>query len=103
MNRNLFAELTEGFDALAAERQGKVTLRQHTVEDKPVKPITADELVALRTKLHLSRPIFAHYLRTNPRTLESWEQGRSKPNAQVTVLIRLVEQYPDTVDKLAAI
>ena len=29
----------------------------------------------LRERLHLSRPVFAGYLRTNPRTLENWEQG----------------------------
>ena len=31
MKRKLFAELTEGFDALKAEREGKRTLRTHAV------------------------------------------------------------------------
>ena len=43
------------------------------------------------------------YLRTNPRTLENWEQGRAKPNAQAALLIRLVEKFPDTVDRLAVV
>jgi putative transcriptional regulator len=63
-------------------------------------PISADELIALRERLHLSRSLFARYLRTNPRTLENWEQGRAKPNAQAALLIRLVERYPDTVERL---
>ena len=62
-----------------------------------------DELVTLRERLHLSRPVFARYLRTNPRTLENWEQGRAKPNAQAALLIRLVEKFPDTVDRLAVV
>ena len=33
--RNLFAEITEGFDALAAARKGKKTLRTTEVELKP--------------------------------------------------------------------
>lgn len=33
--RDLFAELTEGFDALAEARTGKRTLRTHEVELKP--------------------------------------------------------------------
>jgi hypothetical protein len=41
-------------------------------------------------QLRLSRPVFAHYLRTNPRTLENRKQGRAKPNAQATLLIRMV-------------
>ncbi len=101
--RNLFAELSEGFDALAEERAGKRTLRTHEIEAKPQATVTAEELVALRERLHLSRPVFASYLRTNPRTLENWEQGRAQPNAQAVLLIRLVERYPDTVERLATV
>ena len=101
--RNLFAEIAEGFDALADERAGKRTLRTHEVDIKPAPDISAVELLALRERLHLSRPVFARYLRTNPRTLENWEQGRARPNAQAALLIRLVERYPDTVERLAAV
>lgn len=103
MKRNLFAELTEGVDALRAEREGKVTLRKHQVERKAPPCVSAEELLALRTRLHLPRPVFARYLRTNERTLENWEQGRAKPNAQAATLIRLVERYPDTMERLASI
>ena len=54
----------------------------------------------VREKLRLSRPVFARYLRTNPRTLENWEQGRAKPNAQAVLLIRMVSQFPDTMRRL---
>lgn len=101
--RNLFAEIAEGFDALAEERAGKRTLRTHAVALKPAPEVGAQELLALRERLHLSRPVFARYLRTNPRTLENWEQGRAKPNAQAALLIRLVERYPDTVERLATV
>jgi len=101
--RNLFAEMTEGFDALAAARQGKKTLRTTEVELKPVVEVSADELRAIRERLNLSRPVFAGYLRTNPRTLENWEQGRAKPNAQAALLIHLVSRYPDTVSRLSAV
>ena len=77
--RDLFAELSEGFAALAEARQGKRTLRTHTVEDRPVLKITAEELVRVREDLKMSRAVFAAYLRTNVRTLENWEQGRAKP------------------------
>lgn len=65
--------------------------------------ITSEELLSLRERLHLSRPVFARFLRTNERTLENWEQGRARPNAQAALLIRLVEYYPDTVVRLSAI
>lgn len=101
--RNLFAALSEGFEALADERTGKLTLRTVSVESKPVLEVRASNLLALRERLQMSRPVFASYLRTNPRTLENWEQGRAKPNAQAALLIRLVEKFPDTVGRLAAL
>lgn len=101
--RNLFAEIAEGFDALAEARAGKRTLRTHEVDISPAPEVTAEELLALRERLHLSRPVFARYLRTNPRTLENWEQGRARPNAQAALLIRLVEKFPDTVERLASV
>lgn len=101
--RNFFAELNEGFEALADERTGKRTLRTHEITMKPAPEVDAKELVALRERLHLSRPVFASYLRTNPRTLKNWEQGRARPNAQAALLIRLVERYPDTVERLATV
>lgn len=103
MKRNLFDELSEGFEALADQRQGKRTLRTHEVEIKPAPELAAAELVALRERLHLSRAVFARYLRTNPRTLENWEQGRAKPNAQAALLISLVSRYPDTLERLGHI
>ena len=101
--RDLFAELSEGMEALAGERQGKRTLRTHAVEYKPAPTITPRELIRVRKDLKISRALFAVYLRTNVRTLENWEQGRAKPNAQAALLINLVKRYPDTVTRLATI
>jgi putative transcriptional regulator len=101
--RDIFSEIVEGFEALAAHRAGKRTLRTHTVKLKPAPKITAAELTRLRAKMHLSRTLFARYLRTNVRTIENWEQGRASPNAQAALLIRLVQRYPDTVERLAGL
>ena len=101
--RNLFDELVEGCDALADQRAGKRTLRTHAVKPRPVPEIRADKLTKVREDMKLSRSLFARYLRINVRTLENWEQGRAKPNAQAALLIRLVQRYPDTVRRLAEI
>ena len=73
MKRKLFSELSEGFEALTAERLGKITLKRHRVEAKPAPEVSADEVLVLRKKLNLSRAVFARYLRINERTLENWE------------------------------
>ncbi len=103
VKRDLFAELSEGMAALAEARQSKRTLRTHAIEYKPAPKVTPKELIRVREDLKISRALFAVYLRTNVRTLENWEQGRAKPNAQAALLINLVRQYPDTVQRLATI
>ena len=101
--RDVFAELTEGMTALAESREGKRTLRTHAVEFKPAPTVTPKEVIRVRESLNMSRALFAGYLRTNVRTLENWEQGRAKPNAQAALLINLVKLFPDTVKRLAAV
>lgn len=101
--RDLFGELMEGVNALEASRRGKRTLRTHAVAYRPAPELTPEELIRVRERLNLSRGVFAAYLRTNVRTLENWEQGRARPNAQAALLIHLVKRYPDTVQRLAAL
>jgi putative transcriptional regulator len=101
--RDLFAELAEGMTALAEARQGKRTLRTHEVQVRPPPTFTPRELVRVRERLHLSRALFATCLRTNARTLENWEQGRAKPNAQAALLIGLVEKHPELVERLSEV
>ncbi len=101
--RVLFSELSEGIAALAESREGKRTLRTHAVKYRPAPVLSPKQLIQVREQLNLSRAVFAAYLRTNVRTLENWEQGRARPNAQAALLINLVKRYPDTVQRLATI
>ena len=103
MKRNLFSELKEGFQAIGGERQNKITLKHHIVERSIAPQVTSNELIELREKLNLSQSVFACYLRINKRTLENWEQGRAKPNAQAATLIKMVQEYPDTIERLQTI
>ena len=101
--RDIFAELVEGFEALEKQREGKLTLRTFKVESKPAPTLSPQDVLNVREQLHLSRPVFARYLRTNPRTVENWEQGRAKPNAQAALLIRMVALFPDMVQRLESV
>lgn len=101
--RNLFDELMEGVDALKAEREGKITLKRVQLEHYAAPSIRPEEILRLRESRHLSRPVFAHAIRTHPRTVESWEQGRSTPNPHAVLLMRLVERFPETLEHLRVI
>lgn len=98
--RKLFDEMMEGIDAMRQQREGKITLRTHEIKDLLPLEIDADLIRETRERLHVSRAVFARRLRVSPRTLENWEQGRAKPNAQAAALILMVRKYPDTLKRL---
>jgi putative transcriptional regulator len=101
--RALFDELMGGVTAMGSHREGKLTLRTHRVDVPPLPRVTAALVRETRERLNMSQRVFALRLRVNPRTLERWEQGRSRPNDQAAALILLVRRFPDTVDRLEAI
>ena len=98
--RDLFGELMEGVSAMRAHGEGRITLRSHRIERLSLPPIDEQIIRSTRERLHMSRPVFAHRIGVNPRTLERWEQGRSRPNDQAAALILLVRKYPDTLKRL---
>lgn len=103
MKRNLFAEPKEGMDALAAEREGKATLRKVKVRAPEPVGVSAEEIKAVRAAARASQAVMARRLRVNVRTYQNWEQGTAKPNTQAAVLIKLVEKHPETLQMLEAL
>ena len=101
--RNVFSEMMEGVRAMRGHREGRITLRSHHITPLSLPGIDEETIRNTRERLHMSRSAFAHRLGVNPRTLERWEQGRSKPNDQAVALILLVRRYPDTLTRLEAL
>ena len=60
----------------ADERAGKISLTRHGVGMKPA--LAAEEILALRERLTLSRAVFARAQRANIPTPENGEQGRGQ-------------------------
>ena len=101
--RSLFDELMSGVKDMCEHREGRLTLRTHRVEPITLPPIKPELVRETREALRMSRQVFAFKLGVNPRTLERWEQGRSKPNEQAAALIWLVRKYPDTLERLESL
>ena len=101
--RNLINELMDGIESMQQEREGKITLRTHEVDELPPLEINAEIIRETREQMHVSRAVFARQLRVSTRTLENWEQGRAKPNAQAAALIMMVRKFPDTLEKLSSL
>ncbi len=98
--RNLFAELMEGVDTMKVAREGKMTLRTHTVAAPEIKVSPGAEFfVAAREKFNVSRAVWANMLRVSPRTVEKWEQG-GQVSPLAATLVELVAHFPDTIERL---
>lgn len=101
--RSLIRELMSGVQAMREHREGHLTLRTTEVAPITIPPVNPEVVRQTREALHMSRQVFAFKLGVNPRTLERWEQGRSKPNEQAAALIWLVRKYPDTLERLKSL
>jgi putative transcriptional regulator len=98
--RSLFEELKQSIEEFESHDEGKITLRHYEVRASTLPEVTKDLIRSTRESLNVSRAVFAHQLHIAPRTLEKWEQGLSKPNDQASVLLLLVKEFPDTLERL---
>ncbi|HAJ3387231.1 TPA: helix-turn-helix domain-containing protein, partial [Escherichia coli] len=48
---------------------------------------------ALREKLKVSQPVFAHYLNTSVSTVQKWESGAKRPNGISLKLLSIVQKH----------
>jgi len=99
--RDIFSELMTGMQELKDHQEGKITLKSYKVTKRAPVTIAPQELRDVREKLNLSQAVFARYLHTGETTYQNWEQGRARPNAQAVLLIRMVQQNPETLKTLA--
>lgn len=97
----LFNELMQGMKELEQHFQGKITLKTSVVELPEPIMISPEEVKAIRQKLNLSQAVFARKLHTSVRTYQGWEQGRTKPNPQAVLLLKMVEKSPQTFEQIA--
>lgn len=101
--RNIATEVLDGLREIREHRAGRRTLRTARVEPRPLPALTPDAIRGIRNRLDVSRPVFAHMIRVPVRTVERWEQGRSRPPDSAAALILMAQKYPDTFERLASL
>jgi len=102
-NRNLFCELSAALVEAKLHSEGKLTLKNHEIRDTGERHISPVEILSIRQQFKMPRGEFAKLLHTSSRTLKNWEQGRSMPNGQAVILLRLVQRYPETMAQIASL
>ena len=69
--RDLFEELSTALNEAKQHSEGRLTLKTHAVADTESHRLEPDEIVQIRERFNMSRGVFARYLHTSVRTLES--------------------------------
>jgi putative transcriptional regulator len=58
----------------------------------PVKPMSARQIQAIRSRNHLSQAVFAAVLNTSVSTVQKWEIGEKRPSGPSLKLLNIVER-----------
>lgn len=71
----------------------KITMRLLKKEKMPkIKPITSDEIRAIREKEQVSQAVFANYLNLTVGYISKLEQGLRKPTGPLLTLLNIVQR-----------
>lgn len=88
--------LEEALREAAAWKRGEVAL-----ETRNVDPMPAERIRAIRKKVARSAAAFERRFGIPAATLQNWEQGRRKPDLAASLLLKVIEQDPDAVERAA--
>ncbi len=88
MNEKQFADLKDAVGMMARHVRGEhvAGLRMTEVPEPDVKGI--------REAANVSQSEFARMIGINLRTLQNWEQRRSRPTGPARALLKIVASYP---------
>lgn len=92
MKKELFAELVESIKEAGKIHRGEIRPSREFVFD-------AQNVRAIREKLHKSQSQFARMIGVSVSTLQNWEQGRRQPHGPARALLLVASKAPNVVAK----
>ena len=95
-NMDLFSGIMSGLEEALAYEQGKA--KAATIARKNSLP--AVDPNEIRKAMNMTQREFAGVLGVSPRTVESWESGRSSPTPTARNLMFLIHNNPELVEQL---
>ena len=93
MNDKQFAELNDAVHMMARH------LRGEKVAGIRVRNVPEPDVKAIREAANVSQSDFARLIGINVRTLQNWEQRRSRPTGPARALLKIVASNPTSAIK----
>ena len=93
MNEKQFSELKDAVRMMARHIKGEQVSGMRLTE------VPETDVKAIREAANVSQSDFARLIGINLRTLQNWEQGRSRPTGAARALLKIVASNPKSAIK----
>ncbi len=97
MARPLFEALRGSLEEAIAFHRGKATLGTHAWHMEPAPKFAARDIRRLRSRLRISQGVLAAALNVSLATVQSWEQGRRRPEGAARRLLEILARHPQSL------
>ena len=85
-------EIGAALGEVLAHVRGEVDLPSRIVDDP-----AAEQILAIRKRMKLSRQKFADRFGLDARAVQEWEQGRRVPDRAARILLTVIDRDPEAV------
>lgn len=96
MDKTHFDQLIKGVQEMKRHIDGKSVRGAVTTE------LPAPDVRVIREAAHISQSQFAKLIGVNLRTLQNWEQHRTRPTGPARALLKIVASNPKAIEALHA-
>ena len=96
MDKQHFDQLVKGVQEMKRRMAGK------KVPGLVVTELTEPDVRAIREAAQISQSQFAKLIGVNLRTLQNWEQHRTRPTGPARALLKIVASDPKAIEALHA-
>jgi putative transcriptional regulator len=94
MNKTHFDQLIKGVREMKRHRAGKPVRGTRSTE------LQAPDVRLIREAAKISQSEFARLIGVNLRTLQNWEQNRTRPTGPARALLKIVASNPQAIEAL---
>lgn len=94
MDRQHFGQLVKGVREMKRHMDGK------SVRGARATELKEPDVRAIRKAANISQSQFAELIGVNVRTLQNWEQHRTRPTGPARALLKIVASNPKSIEAL---
>lgn len=92
MSTGVYESILQGLNEAISTEKGHLRAKRCRMAVQPPEEFDAEEIRTIRLSANMTQKIFANFLGVSPKTVESWEAGRYKPDGPARRVIGLLRQ-----------